>query len=106
MGRDGIIRRLDYDEKTQPTPGRAEANQRQKQGLPLLVYCRIRPLSQEEQRHTQHSTAQHSNLWVGAPNLPSSPISRLWCCVVWCGVVWCCAVLCVFSASGAGWEGV
>ena len=53
---DGIIRRLEYDEKTQPTPGRAEANQRQKQGLPLLVYCRIRPLSKEEQRQRTTTT--------------------------------------------------
>ena len=47
--RDGTTRRLDYEDKTAPTPGRAESHQRQKQGLPLQVYCRIRPLSNEEQ---------------------------------------------------------
>ena len=94
---DGIIRRLEYDEKTQPTPGRAEANQRQKQGLPLLVYCRIRPLSTAEQCHTT-STTLHTRALYPVEPLNCSPLlcyCALCCCVVRCG-----------SARRAGRQGV
>ena len=50
---DPIIKRLNFGLKEAPTPGRSESIARQKQGQPLLVYCRVRPLSEEE-----HATAQ------------------------------------------------
>ena len=45
---DPIIKRLNFGLKEAPTPGRSESIARQKQGQPLLVYCRIRPLSDDE----------------------------------------------------------
>ena len=50
---DPIIKRLNFGLKEAPTPGRMESIARQKQGQPLLVYCRIRPLSEEEQTIAQ-----------------------------------------------------
>ena len=50
---DSIIKRLQFGVKEAPTPGRMESSARQKQGQPLIVYCRIRPLSEDEQAIAQ-----------------------------------------------------